>query len=73
MLQSDIGVPVYTSKEPPTSDHTVCQANHKYLHLAMSEALRLLLEYSTSDWTIGGAYYAVTALIDNLRLQVIYI
>ena len=46
----------------------------------MSEALRQSLgnycNNSTSDWTIGGANYAVAALIDNVSYdgqQVIYI
>ena len=81
ILQSDIGVPVYTSKEPPSSNYSHSAVLYKYLHPVMSEALRrglrLLLEYSTSDWTAGGANYAVAAFIDNVspydRQQVIYI
>ena len=43
------------------------QAYYKYLHPIMIEALRRGLEYNPSDWTIGGANYAVAALIDIVR------
>ena len=45
------------------------QAYYKYLHPVMIEAwFTLLLEYNPSGWTIGGANYAVAALIDIARL-----
>ena len=35
---------------------------------ALKAGLRLSLKYSTSDWTIGGANYAVAVVTDSIRL-----
>ena len=35
---------------------------------ALKAGLRLSLKYSASDWTIGGANYAVAVVTDSIRL-----
>ena len=52
-VSADITVAVYTSKTPPSSDHSHSQVNYKYLHPIMSEALRRSL----------GNYYNIALLI----------
>ena len=39
---------------------------------ALKAGLRLSLKYSTSDWTIGGANYAVAVVTDSIRLIMTY-
>ena len=34
---------------------------------ALKAGLRLSLKYSTSDWTIGGANYAVAVVTDSIQ------